>query len=196
VFWLYLCLLLPMPLHRLMRRDKWDDCPTGAAVTLGIILGITTFLVLANYFDNYQDTHYRRTPFPMILVFLVPVATGFIPYGLWHVPEIIRWLDYFFVKHPAEDSIASALERAEPIDARAVSEALTPRDPGGFLVPAFHYKHQTESARALAEKLRADAELAEAIVRRERARAEAKEVEADAAQAWRNVLSIRPRKLK
>ena len=89
--------------------------------------------------------------------------------------------EYLFVKHPAEHAVSSALRSGEPIDGSAISGVVSADEPEDVLFPSLHARfnaRRAERARALRDKLNADAELAEAIVRRERARAEARETQA------------------
>lgn len=99
------------------------------------------------------------------------------------------------VRHWAHGSISSALRSGEPI-AADVPIRLGDR-PSDFPVPGlriFFHKRQAELARVLRDKVNADALLAEAIVRRERAREEAEAVKARrraGPDAWRERLSQR-----
>jgi len=77
-----------------------------------------------------------------------------------------------FVQHPAEPIVDAALREGRKLDTSALRDALTPtREDLNLDRPTQHYQDQTRKARALTEKLREDTRLAEAAVRRERARA-------------------------
>lgn len=79
--------------------------------------------------------------------------------------------DYLLVQHPAEPIVNSALRRGKELDTIALQDALTPTISELALgKPLYHYKNQTKKARALKEKLDEDASLAQAAIRRERAR--------------------------
>jgi hypothetical protein len=87
--------------------------------------------------------------------------------------SLARGWDYLFVKHPAEPIVNEAVSSGTAIDNHALTAALTLNpaeihDP----MPAWHYEHQAEKARKLAEKLDRDTELARAAIARERARTE------------------------
>lgn len=84
-------------------------------------------------------------------------------------------LEYLFVKHSAYADVASALRAGTRIDAEATTFLLGDRSVNS-LVPGLRrhlHRRQADEAEALREKVQADALLAEAIVRRERAREEA-----------------------
>jgi hypothetical protein len=99
-----------------------------------------------------------------LLCLLVPFLCG--------IPRVISGLDFMLRKHPAEPVVLSALRNGKAIDTGAVVNALMP-EPGdlGARRPVFRSKNQAARARAAKEKLDADAALAEAVERRERARA-------------------------
>jgi hypothetical protein len=84
----------------------------------------------------------------------------YLPGFFMGLPIVSHWL---FVKHPAEPVVAPALRRGSAIDVDKLA-----------------------NARALKQKLRADAEVAEAIERRERARAALIRAEREVEQAKRN----------
>ena len=86
--------------------------------------------------------------------------------------------DYYLVRHPADSIVTAALRERQALDATALQAALTPAPSALALAkPLYHTKNQTENARALRQKLDADALLAQAAVRRERARAACQESE-------------------
>jgi len=97
------------------------------------------------------------------------------------------------VRHWAQGSISSALRSGEPI-AADIPIRLGDR-PSDFPVPGlriFFHRRQTELARALRDKVNADTLLAEAIVRREKAREEAEAAKARrraGPDAWRDRMS-------
>jgi hypothetical protein len=98
-------------------------------------------------------------------------------------PFIHGW-NYLFVEHPAEPVVGPALQTQSPINPRELKDALTTgRAELENPLPAYHYRNQTERAEALKEKLQADAEIAEAAIRRERARAALAEAERELAEA-------------
>jgi hypothetical protein len=100
--------------------------------------------------------------------------------------EGARWADDIFVQHPAEPIVEAALRKGRKLDTSALRDALTPAlEDLDLDRPAYHYQHQTRKARALTEKLREDARLAEAAVRRERARAALQDAERNAPRSKR-----------
>jgi hypothetical protein len=88
------------------------------------------------------------------------------------IPRVLARLDFMFRRHPVEPAVLAALRKGTAVDAAALSKALMPnlRDIAAPK-PTFRSKNQAARARAVAEKLEADAEIAEAVERRERARA-------------------------
>lgn len=107
--------------------------------------------------------------------------------------RLILGFELLVVKHWAHSAIVSALRSGEPIGVE-ITVRLGDRTPG-FPLPglrSFIHRRQAQQARALREKVDADARLAEAIVRRERAREEAEAVKARrraGPDAWRERLS-------
>lgn len=100
--------------------------------------------------------------------------------------EVAKWADDALVKHPAEPIVSPALREGRELDTAALHDALMPRQSDLTLSkPLYHYEHQTEKARALTAKLNADAELAQAAMRRERAREALHDAERDFEEAQR-----------
>ena len=99
-----------------------------------------------------------------LLSLLVPFFCG--------IPRAISTLDFILRRHPAEPVVLSALRNRTAVDPNAAAKALTPSaDDLDSIGPAFRSENQTARARALKEKLDADAALAGAIEQRERSRA-------------------------
>lgn len=103
-------------------------------------------------------------------------------------------LHYFFVPHPAGPFVLPALREETRIDVKGLAGALTPSAglEGLFTrpPPAYQSQNQAEKARVLKEKLDADTELAEAAVRRERARAALADAEREVAEAKRRAKKL------
>jgi hypothetical protein len=99
---------------------------------------------------------------------------------VFYVPRFIAGWDWLSRKHPAEPVVAPALRTGSAINAHKLADVLTP-DPRDLDLrkPAFRHKHDAEKAKALKEKLDADADLAEATIRREQKRAELKRKRAE-----------------
>jgi hypothetical protein len=131
------------------------------------------------------------------------IESSFVRIGLFvlslalaiNVRRLVLGIEYLLVKHWADAPISSALRSGRSIDIGTTAR-LADRTPA-FLVPglrAFFHKRKAEQARALREKVDADALLAEAIVRRERAREEAEALKArrrEKPDAWRNAVTPR-----
>jgi hypothetical protein len=92
--------------------------------------------------------------------------------GAFHSLSVLRGLHYVFVAHPAEDVINPALRNQLAIDRERFAAAVKPdrellsRPPLSFIS-----RNQEARARALKEKLDANADLTRAAINRERARA-------------------------
>ena len=92
---------------------------------------------------------------------------------LLNLPAVWRGLDIVFFNYSPEISPAPAAWPGDPLHAAAMRAALMPSlhefiDPGEV---ASHYRRETERVRALKKKFDAEAALAEAVIRRNRARA-------------------------
>jgi AraC-like DNA-binding protein len=100
------------------------------------------------------------------------------------LPVVISW---FFVKHPAESIVSPALRDNRPVNAKHLAAMLrdTESAMSASAPPAYFSEQQAEKARRLAEKLDADARLAEATIQRERKRAELEDAERDFKEAQR-----------
>ncbi len=114
--------------------------------------------------------------------------------------RLLLGAEFLSVKHTADAAISSALRSGGPIDINTTAGLLGDRSFNIFLVPGLRsrfHRRQAEEARALREKVNADALLVEAIVRRERAREEAEALKArrrERPDAWREVLTRRVRR--
>jgi hypothetical protein len=112
-----------------------------------------------------------------------------------NVRRILLGTEFLWVKHSAYASIISALRSGRSIGVETTM-MLGGRSTG-FIFPGLRirfHKRQAEQARALRDKVTADALLAEAIVRRERAREQAAALKARrraAPDAWRKVVAPR-----
>jgi len=111
---------------------------------------------------------------------VIPIVTFIVfpVYVLYHVKAFLRGFNYLFVRHPVEGAITPALRTGAAIDTQSVAKTLASGASDTGAMPTYHYEHQAEKARALAEKLERDAEMAEAALKRERARADLAEAEA------------------
>ena len=95
---------------------------------------------------------------------------------LFHGAAIVRGAHYVLVPHAADGVVHAALKNDISIN-RAQFSAAMRIDRGIFTLPAMPFiaRNQAARARALKDKLEADAALARSAVNRERARAAAKE---------------------
>jgi Skp family chaperone for outer membrane proteins len=110
-------------------------------------------------------------PMPELWALLALMPTGILL--LFYLPRFVIGCDYLFRKHPAAAVVVPAVRKGTALNASKLADALTPdlRDME-LRKPAFKHKHDVEKARALKEKLDADAELADAAIQREQKRAE------------------------
>ena len=130
----------------------------------------------------------------MFALFLYPASliNHWVAYGIWGVlfavvygKRFISGCHYIFVRHPTEPIITPALRSGDAIDHKALGETLLreANDPG--LKPQFHYENQAKHARAMKQKLDGDTQIAEATIRRERARAALIDAEREVEEAKR-----------
>ena len=93
--------------------------------------------------------------------------------------SIVAGYHYFFVSHPAQEAIKSGLQSGELFDLQKLAPALRekPQDPDK--VSLTETLARTATTQALHEQVQADAELADALMRRDRARAMQAEAEAE-----------------
>jgi hypothetical protein len=106
----------------------------------------------------------------------------YLPGFLVGLPIVFHWL---FVKHPTTPVILPALRGEKPIDTESVARMLSSGASDVGAKPVYHYQNQAEKARAVKEKLDADTEIAEATIRRERARAALLDAEYEVEEAKR-----------
>jgi hypothetical protein len=92
------------------------------------------------------------------------------------LPSFMRGWNYLFVAHPAARIVAPAT-RGKSVDVQGLANVLVEGAQDSGDEATYHYQHQAEKARALAEKLNADSAIAEARAERGRRRAELAEAE-------------------
>ena len=111
------------------------------------------------------------TSAPLVIVYLPALYLLF-----FHGAAIVRGAHYVLVPHAADSVVRTALRDEISIN-RAQFSAAMRIDRGIFTLPAMPFiaRNQAARARALKDKLEADAALARSAVNRERARAAAKE---------------------
>jgi hypothetical protein len=102
---------------------------------------------------------------------------------LLNLPALMRGWNYLFVKHSVAPIVTPALRAGAPIDTKAVARTLAAGAYEKGAHPAYHYENQAEKAREIKAQLEADAAAADAVRRREEARAELAEAERLFAQA-------------
>jgi hypothetical protein len=142
------------------RHEPWER---KTALKLNAVVGAWFFYLLWVGPPAFVDGSYVEGGLA-ILAFALAVNAR----RLMHGAELL------FVRHWAENAITNALQEGQPIGAEVPVRL---KDPSGTFPVAglrtFFHRRRAAQARALRDKVNADAELAEAIVRRERARAEA-----------------------
>jgi hypothetical protein len=108
---------------------------------------------------------------PLIMYIAFPVFMALM------APSFIRGCNYLFVRHPAAGILSQRKNRGKSVDLTKLADTLAAgaADPG--VAATFHYEHQADQARVLAEKLQAEAAMTEALAERERRRAEFEEAE-------------------
>jgi hypothetical protein len=119
-----------------------------------------------------SDVDILEGPLAIIKYLVFPV------YVVYYGKAFIRGCNYLFVRHPVAPTIASALLSGDAIDIKTVAATLAEGASDQGSKPAHHYEHQAEKAREIAEQLERDAAVAEAALKRERARTELAEAEA------------------
>jgi hypothetical protein len=115
---------------------------------------------------------------------LIPSAVLFLCY----LPRFLVGRDWYTREHPAEKVVAPAVKAKRAIDINQLADALTPdvRDLE-LHSPSYRFRHDAEKARALKEKLDADAALAESAMRREKKQAELRRKRAEIAKLEREL---------
>ena len=86
---------------------------------------------------------------------------------------------YFFVSHPAQEVIKTGLRSGELFDLEKLAPALREKTQDPDKVSLAETLARTINTQALNERVQADAELADALMRRDRARAMQAEAEAE-----------------
>jgi hypothetical protein len=151
----------------------------GSQLAWPLLAANALFLTYAAYAAWYWIESITGNPFGLWaewqrLLFLSPYV--FWPvvavWALLNLPALLRGLEEFFYRHPTESVMVPAMWVGHPAQAVTMSAALMPHmheyaDPSET---ASYYHRQTEQVYALKDKLNAEAALAEAISRRERAR--------------------------
>ena len=115
------------------------------------------------------------------LLVLVPIGVFAAIYGL---PLLGAW-HYFFTEHAAEPIVTPALEAGAAINHNALADVLEQGLDDAGDKSSVYYETQALKAKKLKEKLDADAEIAAATMRRERARAALLDAERDLENAKR-----------
>jgi hypothetical protein len=90
---------------------------------------------------------------------------------------------WLFVAHPAQAIVLPALQNDQKIDTKGLARTLAEGATDTGVKSTVEYEVQAEKARRLKEKLDADAAIAEATIRRERARAALEDAEREVNEA-------------
>jgi hypothetical protein len=93
--------------------------------------------------------------------------------------SIFAGYHYFFVSHPAQEAIKGGLQSGELFDLQKLAPALREKPQEPEKVSLTETLARTAATQALHEQVQADAELADALMRRDRARAMQAEAEAE-----------------
>jgi hypothetical protein len=101
---------------------------------------------------------------------------------------IVAGLHYLFVPHPAEAVAAEALRSGDLFDKDMLADALTGAvDEFDQYPPLHETENQLRRAHALRNRIEVDGDIAEAAMRRDRARAAQAEAEKDLREARRKL---------
>lgn len=144
------------------RRDEFSAFAwfwTSAPIVIAVLL---------NFLDGFLAPVAALLLWPVLLAFVIGSAWLFVK----NFETMLKGWHYLFVPHPAENTVPGVWRR--PMERMAFVKTL--RSDAGDLAnppPAYKSQNMAHKARALADKLGAQAKLAEAYIRRERARAAA-----------------------
>lgn len=107
---------------------------------------------------------------------------------VFYVPAFVRGRHYLFVAHPAGPVVAPSLRSGTLFQKERLGQALRPK-PSQLHQhpPAYQSRNLLEKAQALKDKITADADIADAAMRRDRARAQQMEAEAELRAARRKL---------
>src|ERR1044072_2669298 len=96
--WVYLLLFLPVPLVRFFSRHKRLAFDPDLAIAIGLIPASVCTIHLGIRPLGYLREMPGHGPLSECVI-LLPIGAGLLPSVLWHLPEIVRWIDYAFVTH-------------------------------------------------------------------------------------------------
>ena len=104
----------------------------------------------------------------MLLILAMGLAVVFIPIGLWFWRPIVQRLHYIFSPHPGVEVVKKA-SGGKPLDSEALASTM---DAGrnASVPPGFVSENRARQARAATERLRAEKDLMDAAIERERSR--------------------------
>lgn len=162
---------------------------TPLIVLIIVLVPLSLFATVAT-FGTREDGGRERaclenTGFVVLFAFIEYFAPGFfqamgsvflVAFLAVRFPSFLRGWNYLFVAHPAAPIVNPAL-RGKSVDVEGLANVLVEGAQDSGDEATYHYQHQAEKARALAEKLNADSAIAEARAERERRRAELAEAE-------------------
>jgi hypothetical protein len=141
-----------------------------AIVQNAAVLGIAGFTLwmwgVAATLDGFSQSEFFDVVIaPLVKYLIIPL------FVIVSIPSFARGWNYLFVAHPAAPIVGRGM-RGKSIDVEGLAGTLADGAHDSGVEATYHYEHQAEKARALAEKLNADAAAAEARAERERRRAE------------------------
>lgn len=119
--------------------------------------GFVAFFALAEFF--------RFVMLPVVEFAFLPVFVAV------RCPSFLRGWNYVFVAHPAAPIVRPAM-RGTSVDVEGLANVLVEGAHDSGDEATYHYEHQAQKARELAERLNAESAVAEARAERERRRAE------------------------
>ena len=158
---------IPVLLVGWIASKSQDETEDGKSLTLRIFVFATILCIV------------------VLIGYWLPILAWLAAFGFVYGKKFLAGWHYLFVRHPTEPIVTPALRSGDAIDHKALAKALRKEmDDEGFK-PVFHYKNLAEKARQMREKLDADAEIAEATIRRERARAALLDAEREVEEAKR-----------
>ncbi len=148
----------------------------GAVVAL---VGLTLYLWGTGPIEEYHYSLGRFVDYTVGSVTAWVVVPGFV---ILNLMSFVRGWNYVFVAHPATPIVKPAVQ-GQAADVERLANILVEGAHDAVGRPTYHYEHQAEKARALAQKLNHDSAVAEAKAERERRRAELAEAEQALAKA-------------
>lgn len=147
--------------------------------TVVALVGLTLYLWGTGAIEEYHYSLGRFVDYTVGSATVGVVVPGFV---ILNLMSFVRGWNYVFVAHPATPIVKPAVQ-GQAADVEGLANILVEGAHDAGSRPTYHYDHQAEKARALAQKLNHDSAVAEAKAERERRRAELAEAEQALAEA-------------